>query len=198
MFQSSIKRCLDVVLSAVLLLLTSPVLVLVAIMVKATSKGPVIFRQMRVGKDGNNFMMFKFRTMVYNAPDIRNADNSTFNSKNDARVTRVGKVLRETSCDELPQLVNVLRGEMSIVGPRPELPEGPASYTQAQCARLKVRPGITGLAAVHGRNGVPVTVRRDRDAHYAENWTLMLDLQILAKTVPLVLQRRGINRESSG
>jgi lipopolysaccharide/colanic/teichoic acid biosynthesis glycosyltransferase len=198
MIQSEIKRCLDVALSIVLLIVTAPLLLLIAIIVKATSKGPIIFRQMRVGKDGKNFVMFKFRTMFHNAPDLRNDDNSTFNSKDDARVTMVGKYLRETSCDELPQLVNVLRGEMSIVGPRPELPEGPASYTQTQRARLKVKPGITGLAAVHGRNGVPVTVRRDRDAHYAENWTLLLDLQILAKTVPIVLHRRGIHREANG
>ena len=134
------------------------------------------------------------------APDFRDAApviGSTFNSDSDPRVTPLGSFLRKSSLDELPQLLNVLRGEMSLVGPRPELPEGPADYTFSQFARLTVRPGITGLAAVHGRNDVPVKVRRDWDAFYAENWTLMLDLWIIFKTVSLVVDRRGINGKAS-
>jgi lipopolysaccharide/colanic/teichoic acid biosynthesis glycosyltransferase len=191
------KRCMDVALSVILLVATAPLLLLIAIVVRWTSEGPALFRQMRVGKDGRNFTILKFRTMVQNAPDLRNADNSTFNSDHDPRLTKIGRLLRKTSCDELPQLVNVLCGEMSLVGPRPELPEGPASYTQSQFARLKVRPGITGLAAVHGRNDVPVNVRRDLDAQYAESWTFLLDLKIMVQTIAIIFQRRGVNRRAN-
>lgn len=193
---SRLKRCMDIAASAVLLLAAAPFLMLIALMIRWTSEGPALFRQKRVGKDGRIFTILKFRTMVQGAPDLRNADNSTFNADNDPRVTKIGKLLRKTSCDELPQLANVLRGEMSLVGPRPELPEGPASYTQSQFARLKVRPGMTGLAVVQGRNDLPVNVRRDLDAQYAENWTVALDLQIILQTIVIVLQRRGVNREA--
>jgi lipopolysaccharide/colanic/teichoic acid biosynthesis glycosyltransferase len=191
-----LKRCMDVVVSVVLLLATAPILLLIVLAIRWTSAGPALFLQKRVGKDGKIFTILKFRTMIQNAPDIRNADNSTFNAEHDPRVTKIGKLLRKTSCDELPQLVNVLLGEMSLVGPRPELPEGPASYTKSQFARLKVRPGMTGLAAIQGRNEVPVNVRRDLDAYYAENWTFWMDLKVIAQTIPMVLQRRGVNRKA--
>jgi lipopolysaccharide/colanic/teichoic acid biosynthesis glycosyltransferase len=191
-----LKRCTDIAVSVVLLLATAPFLLLIVILIRRTSAGPALFRQKRVGKGGKIFTILKFRTMVQNAPDLRNADNSTFNAEDDPRVTKIGGFLRKTSCDELPQLVNVLRGEMSLVGPRPELPEGPASYTKSQFARLKVRPGMTGLAAIQGRNEVPVNVRRDLDAYYAENWTFWMDLKVIAQTIPMVLQRRGVNRKA--
>jgi len=191
-----LKRCMDIAVSVVLLMVAAPLLLLIVIVVRRTSEGPAIFRQKRVGKDGKIFTILKFRTMIQNAPDIRNTDNSTFNAEHDPRVTKIGKLLRKTSCDELPQLVNVLLGEMSLVGPRPELPEGPASYTKSQFARLKVRPGMTGLAAIQGRNEVPVNVRRDLDAYYAETWTFWMDLKMIVQTIPLVLQRQGVNRKA--
>ena len=191
-----LKRSLDIAVAVVLLLVTSPLLLVIFLLIRWTSPGPALFLQKRVGKDGRIFTIFKFRTMVQNAPDIRNPDNSTFNSDTDPRVTKIGRILRKTSCDELPQLVNILRGDMSLVGPRPELPEGPSSYTASQFARLKVRPGMTGMAAVQGRNEVPVNVRRDIDAYYAENWTFWLDLKMLAQTIPIVLQGRGVNRKA--
>ena len=191
-----LKRCMDIAVSALLLAATAPFLLSIVIAIRWSSNGPAIFRQKRVGRDGRIFTILKFRTMVQNAPDLRNADNSTFNAEDDPRVTGIGKLLRKTSCDELPQLVNVLRGEMSLVGPRPELPEGSAGYSTSQWARLKVRPGMTGLAAIQGRNDVPVVVRRDLDAQYAETWTLWLDLKIIARTIPTVLQKRGVNRKA--
>jgi lipopolysaccharide/colanic/teichoic acid biosynthesis glycosyltransferase len=190
-----LKGCLDITVSIVLLVATLPFLLMVAILIRLTSPGPVLFLQKRVGKDGQIFTIYKLRTMMQGAPDLRNADNSTFNADSDPRVTKIGKVLRKTSFDELPQLLNVLRGDMSLVGPRPELPDGPSTYTAGQFARLKVRPGITGLAAVQGRNEVPVSVRRDMDAYYAENWTFLLDLKIILQTIPMVLQNRGINQK---
>jgi undecaprenyl phosphate N,N'-diacetylbacillosamine 1-phosphate transferase len=191
-----LKRCLDIVVAVVLLLVTSPLLLIILLLIRWTSPGPALFLQKRVGKDGRIFTIFKFRTMVLKAPDLRNPDNSTFNSDSDPRVTKIGRILRKTSCDELPQLVNILRGDMSLVGPRPELPDGPSTYTASQFARLKVRPGMTGMAAVQGRNEMPVSVRRDIDARYAENWTFWLDLKMLLQTIPIVLLGRGVNRNA--
>jgi|ERR1039458_1683754 lipopolysaccharide/colanic/teichoic acid biosynthesis glycosyltransferase len=194
---SVLKRCTDIAVSAVLLMAGAPFLLLIALMIRWTSEGPALFRQKRVGKDGRIFTILKFRTMVKNAPDLRNADNSTFNADNDPRVTKVGKFLRKTSCDELPQLVNVLCGEMSLVGPRPELPEGPASYTESQFARLNVRPGMTGLSAVRGRNNIPMGTRRDMDAWYANNWTLLMDVRIIWRTLFVVLLGHGVNADTA-
>jgi lipopolysaccharide/colanic/teichoic acid biosynthesis glycosyltransferase len=192
-----LKRCMDIAVSVVLLMVAAPLLLLIVIVVRRTSEGPAIFRQKRVGKDGKIFTILKFRTMIQNAPDLRNADNSTFNAEHDPRVTKIGKLLRKTSSDELPQLVNVLCGEMSLVGPRPELPEGPASYTESQAARLNVRPGITGLAAVQGRNCIPIDKRREIDAWYANNWTLLMDAGIIWRTFYIVLLGRGVNADAA-
>ena len=192
-----LKRCMDIAVSMVLLLAAAPLLLLTFIVIRRTSEGPALFRQKRVGKGGKIFTILKFRTMVQNAPDLRNADNSTFNAEDDPRVTKIGKLLRKASCDELPQLVNVLRGEMSLVGPRPELLEGPASYTKKQFSRLKVRPGMTGLAAVSGRNNLPVSARRDMDAWYADNWTFFTDAGIIWRTIIVVLLGCGVNRDAT-
>ncbi len=193
LFNRTAKRGVDLALSLICLAPAVPLMLSIGVLVRLTSKGPAIFRQTRVGKGGKPFLMLKFRTMIVNAPDLRNSDNSTFNSDNDPRLTKAGRFLRETSLDELPQLVNVLRGDMSLVGPRPELPEGPVTYLPHQFARLDVRPGLTGWAAVHGRNNVPMDVRRNLDAWYAQNWTPALDARILWRTVILVLTRHGVH-----
>jgi len=189
------KRLVDLAAALILLPVMAPFLFSIGLLIRLTSEGPAIFRQMRVGKHGQIFPMLKFRTMVAGAPDLRNPDNSTFSSDQDPRLTKVGRFLRKTSLDELPQLVNVLVGEMSLVGPRPELPEGPATYRPHQFARLNVRPGITGWAAVHGRNNIPMDTRRNLDAWYAQNWTLVLDVKILWRTVALVLTHRGVHSD---
>lgn len=195
--QVALKRLFDVVVSSVLLLILAPLMLITILLIRITSEGPAVFLQQRVGREGRLFTIFKFRTMRLNAPDLRHEDNSTYNAEDDPRVTKVGKILRKTSADELPQLLNVLYGDMSLVGPRPELPEGPKEYTERQFARLRVRPGMTGLAAIEGRNNLPVCERRDLDAAYATNWSLGLDLQILLRTIPAVLARRGIHRAAS-
>jgi undecaprenyl phosphate N,N'-diacetylbacillosamine 1-phosphate transferase len=192
--QSSIKRIIDILVSAQLLLFALPFLCLFGLMIRATSRGQAFFRQKRVGKDGRHFTMLKLRTMYLDAPDIRNPDSTTFNSADDPRVTPIGRFLRKTSCDELPQLFNVLLGSMSLVGPRPELPANPHIYGRNEIARLKVRPGITGLAVIHGRNDVPIERRRALDAQYADSWTLLLDFEILMKTALITFQARGVNR----
>jgi lipopolysaccharide/colanic/teichoic acid biosynthesis glycosyltransferase len=192
-----IKRPFDIVCSAIALVVLSPVFVVVALLVRSTSPGPALFRQVRVGRHGLPFVMLKFRTMRVNAPDLRNADGTTFNALDDPRVTRVGRRLRSTSLDELPQLVNVLAGDMSLVGGRPDLPEGVAGYLPHQRDRLNVRPGITSWAVLHGRNNVPLDQRRDLDAWYANHVGFLLDLRILLRTALIVLKREGVINEYS-
>lgn len=193
---SIIKRCIDIAVSIILLIILCPLLLLIWVGIRLYSDGPGIFRQKRIGKNGVEFVILKFRTMIQNAPELRNPDNSTLSSDDDPRVTQLGRLLRRTSLDELPQLINVLRGDMSLVGPRPELPGGPATYLPHQFARLQVKPGMTGWAAVNGRNDLPVQLRRDMDAWYAGHWSLGLDIKVLWRTLVIVLRREGVNSNS--
>lgn len=190
-----IKRTIDIILSAAALLILMPLLLLIAVLIRLTSPGPVLFRQGRLGRHGRVFQVVKFRTMFQNAPDIRNPDGSTYSGENDPRVTAIGHVLRMTSLDELPQLWNVLAGEMSIVGPRPDQTDQVRYYTPQDHQKLQVRPGITGLAQISGRNAIPWETRRRLDCAYAANWNLWLDCKIIARTVPYVLMRRDINQK---
>ncbi|MCS7026097.1 MAG: sugar transferase [Bryobacteraceae bacterium] len=189
------KRLMDLVFAAVALILLFPLLAAIALLVWLTSPGPVLFRQARLGLEGRPFQLLKFRTMVHPAPDLRNADGSTYSGRDDPRVTPLGRLLRATSLDELPQLWNVLRGEMSLVGPRPDQVDQLQYYSRADLEKLRVRPGITGLAQISGRNAIPWEVRRRLDCAYASNWNLWLDLKILAKTVPYVILRKGIHHD---
>jgi lipopolysaccharide/colanic/teichoic acid biosynthesis glycosyltransferase len=188
------KRVFDLTVAIAALIVFTPLLALIAIAVKLASRGPVLFMQERIGWQGRRFKIIKFRSMVHNAPYIRNPDGSAYCSDIDLRVTRLGRILRRTSLDELPQLWNVVRGEMSLIGPRPELPEGTRSYQPAHFSRLNVRPGMTGWAVVHGRNDVPISTRRDMDTWYADHAGLVLDLKILCKTMALIMAGKGINR----
>jgi lipopolysaccharide/colanic/teichoic acid biosynthesis glycosyltransferase len=178
----------DLVCAAVLLILLLPVLLIVAVVVRVTSRGPVIFRQQRIGKDGVPFVICKFRTMTAGAD---RSPLGTYVHQDDPRITRVGKTLRRTSVDELPQLVNVLMGDMSFVGPRPDLPHHVEKYTDCQRRRIEVRPGITGWAQVLGRNDLSWEERIKLDVEYIERWSLLLDLTILAKTAGVVLGGAG-------
>lgn len=197
-WQRVAKRVVDIGLAAALLILTAPLWLIIALAIKLDSPGPVIFRQRRVGKDGRLFTFYKFRGMVADAEarlhevaHLNEVDGPIFKSRRDPRVTRVGRVLRRTSLDELPQLWNVLRGEMSLVGPRPPLPMEVAQYEPWQRDRLLAPGGITGLWQVSGRNmlGFEEMVRLDLD--YITRWSLWLDLRILARTVRVVLTARG-------
>ncbi len=182
------------------LLLMSPLLAVIAVAIRLDSPGPVFFGQLRVGVGGKPFRMWKFRTMVPDADRLKPAlaemnesgDPRLFKISRDPRVTRVGRWLRRTSLDELPQLFNVLRGEMSLVGPRPFFPEDVESYESHHLERLTVLPGITGLWQVSGRSDIQdfeAVVSLDRD--YIRRWSIGLDLRILAKTIPAVLRRDG-------
>lgn len=181
-----VKRVLDVVLAGGALLLLWPVLLIVAILVRLNLGSPVLFTQERPGRAGRIFRMYKFRTMKDPTPDlVSDAD----------RITPFGAKLRSTSLDELPELFNVLRGDMSIVGPRPLLPEYLPLYTNRQARRHEVRPGITGLAQIKGRNAMPWGERLAWDVHYVDHRSLRLDARIIRDTIAVVLKREGITEE---
>jgi exopolysaccharide biosynthesis polyprenyl glycosylphosphotransferase len=193
-----IRRILDIALAAFLLAVTLPVSLLTALLIKLTSPGPVLFKQERCGLNGRLFMMHKFRSMVGNAEQMRleldalnEMDGPVFKSSRDPRITLIGKIIRRFSIDELPQLYNVLRGDMSLVGPRPPLPQEVARYERWQRRRLSMKPGITCLWQISGRNGVSFDDWMKLDLTYIDNWSLLLDLKILLKTVPVVLLGRG-------
>lgn len=194
-----LKRALDIVASALLLVLLSPLLALTALLVRVRLGSPVLFRQARPGRDGRLFELVKFRTMreaAGTAPLSGPAPGAVAAVATDeARLTPFGRLLRASSLDELPELVNVLRGEMSIVGPRPLLPEYLERYNAHQARRHEVRPGITGLAQVSGRNALSWEERFDLDVRYVDERSLLLDLRILAMTVGAVFSRRGVSAE---
>jgi exopolysaccharide biosynthesis polyprenyl glycosylphosphotransferase len=193
-----LKRSLDVAVAAALLMISLPVWLLVALAIRLDTPGPVLFRQERIGRDGQPFTMLKLRTMVADAekrlPELNHlneAEGHFFKISRDPRVTRVGCTLRRWSIDELPQLLNVLRGEMSMVGPRPPLPHEVAAYDAWHLRRLRVRPGVTGVWQVSGRSDVPFDQAVRLDLFYIENWSLGYDLYLLGRTFGAVLSRRG-------
>jgi lipopolysaccharide/colanic/teichoic acid biosynthesis glycosyltransferase len=183
------SRTLDVALAAVLLLVCSPILAAAAIAIRLESRGAVLYRQRRVGKHGRPFDLWKLRTMV---PGAEAMGAGIYVLEGDPRITRVGRLLRRFSLDELPNLLNVLRGEMSIVGPRPTVQEQVDRYTERQRRRLDVKPGITGWAQVNGRTSLPWPERIELDVWYVENRSLLLDLRILARTARLLATGRGL------
>ncbi|HKP21435.1 MAG TPA: sugar transferase [Thermoleophilaceae bacterium] len=186
------NRALDAVLAAALLAITSPLLGLAALAIRLESRGPVFYRQLRVGKDGERFELWKLRTMV---PGAETMGAGIYVLEGDARITRVGKLLRRFSLDELPNLVNVLRGEMAIVGPRPTVQEQVDRYTDRQRRRLEVKPGITGWAQINGRASLPWPERIELDVWYVEHRSLRLDLRILARTARMLATGHGLYSE---
>ncbi|HSZ70875.1 MAG TPA: sugar transferase [Solirubrobacteraceae bacterium] len=190
-----IRRAIDVVVAAALLALTSPLLALAALAIRVESRGPIVYRQRRIGRDGAPFDMLKLRTMVDGAEHI---GAGLAVNENDSRITRVGALLRRTSLDELPNLLNVLRGEMSLIGPRPTVPVQVAQYTARQRGRLAVRPGITGWAQVNGRASLPWSERIELDLYYVEHRSLALDVRILWRTPALVLGGGGLYKGQTG
>ena len=189
MRRRGLPRALDLVLAGLGLVISSPVLLVAAIAIKLDSRGPVFYRQQRVGLDGAMFEMWKLRTMTHGAPPGGIWDPLT---KDDPRVTRAGALLRRTSLDELPNLFNVVRGEMAIVGPRPTISEQVEEYTPEQRRRLEVKPGLTGWAQVNGRASLPWEERIELDVWYVDNRSPRLDLRILGRTVALLVTGRGL------
>lgn len=191
-YQVYIKRIIDLVLSILILPFVILLMVPIAIAVKFSDGGPVIYRSKRLGIGFKEFDMLKFRSMKVGAPDIRNADGSTFNSRDDERVTKVGKFLRETSLDEIPQLFNIIKGDMSIIGPRAGDVESKDTYLDDEKDKLLIRPGVSGFSQAYYRNSIGVREKRLLDAAYAHNVNLVLDLKILAHTALVVLLKKDI------
>ena len=197
-YEGGLKRILDLALAAAGLLLLAPFLVAIAIVIRLDSAGPAVFRQIRVGKNGRPFEMLKFRTMCVGAEEelaalleYNEQDGPVFKMKCDPRLTRVGRFLRRFSIDELPQLLNILRGEMSIVGPRPALPREVAMYSDEDRIRLTATPGLTCLWQVNGRCNTTFEHWMELDRHYISNMSLGLDFRLIAQTIWVVLIARG-------
>lgn len=183
MYKLFFKRFTDWIISFIALIILSPILLITAILIKAESRGPIIFKQDRLGKNGKVYKIYKFRSMCVGA---ENTGSGVYSGKNDSRVTKVGKIIRATSIDELPQLVNILKGDMSIIGPRPPLTYHPwpiEEYTDEQIKMFDVRPGVTGWAQVNGRKDVEWHKRIDLNCWYVENLSFLLDLKIFFMTI---------------
>jgi exopolysaccharide biosynthesis polyprenyl glycosylphosphotransferase len=199
-FALAIKKIMDISVSALLIICLSPVLLLISILIKLTSKGPIVFKQARVGLRGRQFSLFKFRTMIVDAEKLKKnleteneMDGPVFKIKDDPRVTKIGRFLRRTGLDELPQLFNILKGEMSLIGPRPPLPNETAQYKRWQLRRLSVKPGLSCFWQIKpDRNNIKFEKWMELDLAYIDNWSLRLDFIILLKTIKTVFQRSGL------
>lgn len=191
-----IKRALDLIFSLILFPLLFIVLLVLGPIIYFSDKGPIFYLSKRIGVKGKVFNMYKFRSMKVDAPDIRNADNSTFNGQNDPRVTRIGRVIRKLSIDEIPQLINVIKGDMSFIGPRPNM--ATTLYNdldKIRKARLDVRPGITGYSQAYYRNSISAIEKYKYDVFYVNNLSFKLDIKIFFKTITSVIFAKNINND---
>jgi exopolysaccharide biosynthesis polyprenyl glycosylphosphotransferase len=193
-----LKRVIDFTMALVLLVVLSPLFLILAVLVKLTSPGPIFFRQTRCGLGGRKFTLFKFRSMMADADQRREeldalneVDGPVFKIRNDPRCTPVGRFMRKFSLDELPQLVNIIKGNMSLVGPRPPLPEEVEKYERWQRRRLRMQPGLTCLWALEGRSQLSFRRWMELDLEYIDHWSMALDWKILLRTIPIVLLGRG-------
>jgi lipopolysaccharide/colanic/teichoic acid biosynthesis glycosyltransferase len=197
MYKKLFKRLFDIIISLVAMPFVLLVIVIFAPIIYFTDKGPVFYNAQRIGKDGKPFKMYKLRSMYVNSPDIRLSDGSTYNGEDDPRVTPIGRFMRETSIDELPQIINVLQGRMSLIGPRPDPLDWMERYPEEVKVFLTVRPGITGYTQAYFRNSVDGTEKMYQDAYYAQNCTFKMDVKILFKTVGVVLKRENTYRDTT-
>lgn len=191
-YQLGVKRVMDIIICLIVMPIVLLVLIPVAIAIKVEDHGPLFYRSMRIGKGFKEFGMLKFRSMKVNAPDLRNEDGSTYNSKTDPRVTKIGHFLRETSLDELPQIFNVLAGQMSIIGPRAGDVESKDTYEEDEKDKLLIRPGITGYTQAYYRNNLGVREKRLYDAWYAHEVSFGLDVKIFFRTIKTVLTHENV------
>ena len=191
-YQLYVKRAIDIILCLIALPFFLLLIIPTSIAIKIEDGGPVFYMAERIGKNSKNFLMYKFRSMKVDSPNILNADGSTYNSATDSRVTKVGRVLRKTSIDETAQILNVLKGDMSIVGPRASEWSALPSYQEDEIDKMAVRPGITGYTQAYYRNGLGVREKRLYDAWYAHNVSFALDVKIFFKTIATVLKRENV------
>ena len=191
-YQTVIKRCIDIIMCLIALPFVLVILIPVSVAVKMEDQGPIFYRSMRIGKGFKEFGMLKIRSMKVHAPDLRNKDGSTYNSKTDPRVTKIGRFLRETSLDEIPQVFNVIAGQMSIIGPRAGDVESRDTYEEDEKDKLLIRPGITGYTQAYYRNGLGVREKRLYDAWYAHSVSFILDVKIFFRTIKTVLMHENV------
>lgn len=192
MYKNYLKRVLDFIISLLFMPFLLVIILIVGLIIKLEDRGPAFYSANRLGKNGSTYKMYKFRTMKVNAPDIRNEDGSTFNSDQDPRLLKSGKIFRKTSIDELPQLLNVFIGNMSIIGPRPDLPEHILQYTEEEKEKLTVLPGVTGYSQAYFRNSIEWAERKKNDVYYARNVSFLFDVKIFFKTIQTVVFRKNI------
>ncbi len=192
MYKKYFKRICDLILALVALPFWFIILVIIGPIIYFQDKGPIFYNAPRLGKDGKIFKMYKFRSMKVNAPDLRNEDGSTFNSEDDPRLTKIGKFIRKTSLDETPQLINIIKGDMSIIGPRPDLPEHRELYEGNEERKLEVRPGVSGYNQAYYRNTVPWKERIQNDIYYIDHLTAWMDIKVFFKTAVSVLKRKDV------
>lgn len=192
------KRICDLAIGIISLPIVLIVIAVLAPFIHFEDKGPVFYNAPRVGKDGRDFKMYKLRSMRVNAPDLVMEDGSTYNSADDPRMTRIGAFMRRTSLDEIPQFLNVLKGDMSVVGPRPDLRRETELYQGDEGEKLSVKPGVTGYAAVYGRNSLPWHDRLALDVYYVRNVTFALDAKVFFKTFATVFKQEGVFVEGDG
>ncbi len=197
MYKHFFKRCFDILIGLVGFPFFLIAFLVFGPIIKLTDKGPVFFNAERIGKDGKLFKMYKFRSMYVNAPDIRLTDGSTFNGEDDPRVTKIGKFIRATSIDELPQILNILNGTMSLIGPRPDPPDWLDKYPEDIRVFLTVRPGLTGYSQAYYRNSADGEHKMKNDAFYAQHLSFWLDVKIFFKTVATVLGRGNTYKDLS-
>lgn len=192
MYRNFFKRIFDLVLAIIALPFWLIILVVVGPMIYFQDKGSIFYNASRLGKDGKIFKMYKFRSMKMNAPDLRNEDGSTFNAEDDPRLTKIGIFIRKTSLDETPQLLNIIKGDMSIIGPRPDLPEHMELYEGNEARKLEIRPGVTGYNQAYFRNTIPWKERIKNDIYYIDHLTMWMDIKVFFKTAVSVLKREDV------
>ncbi len=192
MYKRFFKRIIDLILAIVALPFWFLILLIIGPIIYFQDKGSIFYNALRLGKNGEIFKMYKFRSMKIDAPDLRNEDGSTFNSEDDPRLTKIGKFIRKTSLDETPQLLNIIKGDMSIIGPRPDLPEHLELYEGNEEHKLDIRPGVTGFNQAYYRNTIPWKERIKNDIYYIDYLSFWLDIKIFVKTAFSVIRRKDI------
>lgn len=195
LYRKFFKRLFDIIFSLIVLPFFFILLIILSPIIYFADNGPIFYIAPRLGKNGRIFKMYKFRSMKVNAPDIRNEDGSTFNSDNDPRLTKIGKILRKTSIDEIPQLLNILKGDMSFIGPRPDLANQIDFYDLSSEKKFNVKPGITGYAQVKGRNSISWDEKNKLDRYYVKNVSFLLDFKIFVLTILKIIKAEGVNKE---
>lgn len=197
MYKSTFKRVIDIIISILFLPILLLSIIIFGPIIYLQDNGSIFYNSKRLGLNGRIFKMYKFRSMKLNAPDIRNNDGSTFNSEDDPRLIKIGKFIRKSSIDEIPQVLNVLKGDMSLIGPRPDLPEHYDMYTEEEKGKLAIRPGLSGYNQAYYRNTIPWKQRIKNDLYYIDKLSFMFDIKIIFKTIFIILSKKNVYIDSN-